>query len=1007
MFSVAELEACVSAPWFIEGYAVLERNTLLRRLGMNAEPLPHAARSRFKRFSQAVIASANLWTNPREGGARRLCQLAGDIEASFSSALGSAALDGRLSLIKAVLLYDLAGLPGASASYSARADFDPRFREFFTRSEGSPWGALAQNQDLVPDLLRPEPELPQAGSVALMDQTLGGLAQEAGRRLQLGQADQSVERQLESLGALGAEFDVGVTGDDILALRRLVELRETGSFLKVVSEFSSLGISDLRALSMPVELWPAQDAALKQGILDQSIESFGFAAPTGTGKTALTRLLIADAISRDPTRKVMYVCPSRALVHQVAVDLKRSLSGIGASVVEAGGHLIDHEQVPLSPDKAAVLVFTPERADMLMRVDQSFIDLTTLVIVDEAHHIEQGSRGVLLEFYLWRLRKLIPGDARIVQLSAVAPNIAELTGWLSEEKRSKSTMLDWRTSRLRVGILERSDRGAALLSFGEGAPFELLAEKTLPSSAREGLATLANHLSKSGIVLVLCTSPSVAEDVARLIASQRTYVQPTDDEVSERLDAWTERELYAESELREQYKKRVVFHHAQMPPRVRAGIEEAIRSRKVDVICATTTLAEGVNFPFSTVLVESLVGRSYQISPRALWNIAGRAGRFGVDTEGHCIIYRPELWVDKLKDYSLSDYLKSKLVDIPPVRSALASGIEKLSKLVEEGRLNQDVLENISLSEIKVDGKANDLAGEIRALINIMRVGYAHASSTGAIDVADLQSPEFVSELLAAHQLNDEVRPFARKLALQQRNVVRKATESNPEFINIAARVGWSLEAQQNLYEWLKTRADWQLEQFGNSVVAGYIRNIDNLGYLIGPLAKFLIAFEGKELGGPIAFLAVKWIQGIPLSSFQKERGSSFGKLISNIYGRMQYLLPWGLYGMHELIQYEAKRRRIMVADGVSSLSVLAAEGVPNFDALSLVLGLGVERVDATRLSDQYPRRTAVSDISAWLSGMSWAEVERIVRGADNRRVDPFLRALQAGLRAETGASAT
>ena len=121
----------------------------------------------------------------------------------------------------------------------------------------------------------------------------------------------------------------------------------------------------------------------------------------------------------------------------------------------------------------------------------------------------------------------------------------------------------------------------------------------------------------------------------------------------------------------------------------------------------------------------------------------------------------------------------------------------------------------------------------------------------------------------------------------------------------------------------------------------------------------------------------------------------------------MQYLLPWGLYGMHELIQYEAKRRRIMVADGVSSLSVLAAEGVPNFDALSLVLGLGVERVDATRLSDRYPRRTAVSDIGAWLSGMSWAEVERIVRGADNRRVDPFLRTLQAGLRAETVASAT
>jgi hypothetical protein len=69
------------------------------------------------------------------------------------------------------------------------------------------------------------------------------------------------------------------------------------------------------------------------------------------------------------------------------------------------------------------------------------------------------------------------------------------------------------------------------------------------------------------------------------------------------------------------------------------------------------------------------------------------------------------------------------------------------------------------------------------------------------------------------------------------------------------------------------------------------------------------------------------------------------------VYGRMQYLLPWGLFGMHELIVYEAKRGSIVVNDGVSSLSALAAEGVPSFDALQLVVQLGIERVDATRLA--------------------------------------------------------
>jgi len=113
----------------------------------------------------------------------------------------------------------------------------------------------------------------------------------------------------------------------------------------------------------------------------------------------------------------------------------------------------------------------------------------------------------------------------------------------------------------------------------------------------------------------------------------------------------------------------------------------------------------------------------------------------------------------------------------------------------------------------------------------------------------------------------------------------------------------------------------------------------------------------------------------------------------------MQYLLPWGLFGMHELLQYEAKLRSITVSDGVSALSVLAAEGVPNFDALQLVLDLGIERVDATRLAERYKRDRVSADISNWFVGKNWLEIERIVKGADLRRVDPSLSVMHRRLR--------
>ena len=995
MFSVNELSLCLSQAWLVEGYAKLERNLLLSRLALPSEGLSAKETNLLRRFSQSVIASASTWTDLRSVDARTLCQRAADIEAGFAVEPTLSTRAKHLSLLKALILYDLAGLPGASATHATRNGFDNRFRQFFTRDQNSIWGAIVE-RNAARSLT--EADVPEAGTELwdILNRALGEIADEAGVRIQNLETGEKLTSTLHLLAKLASEFDLPITGDDLHALAKLINCRERASTLSVVTSRSAIEETELRKLSLPVELWPAQVAAVEGGILSTSAASFGFAAPTGTGKTSLTRLLIAETITRFPRKKVLYICPTRALVRQVTNDLATALNDVALRVIEVGAHLTVHDKIPLTPEDADVLVFTPERADLLLRVDPDFLQDVCLVIVDEAHLIEQAVRGVLLEFYLWRVRRSIPETARIVQLSAVAPNIGDLTDWLAPNGSSKSVVVDWRSNRLRVGVLERATDGAAQLTFGEAPPYTLLGPGTLPQSPLQGLAILADHLSKQGIVLVLCTSVRSAEEVAKLISDLRENIeQDTADSLSIKLDAWIERELYPESDLRNFYKHRVIFHHARLPPRVRHGLEEAIKNRKVDVICATTTLAEGVNFPFSTVIVESLVGRDFQLSPRALWNIAGRAGRFGVDTEGHCILYRPSLWRHKIEQYQFEDYLRSNLTDIPPVRSALASGVEKLKRLVETRTIAATSLSEVSLSDITVDGKATALAKEVRALVNIMRVGYAHASSSKIISLSDRTTPEFDSELLASRQLSADVQAFAKALASQQREVIRQATNDNEEFVQIAARVGWSLETQKVIHDWVATREDWQLEQFGHVVVAGSVRNFDRLGYLIGPLAKNLLAFEGTPLGGVMSFTAQKWIEGIPLAAMADGRGNAFTQLVNNIYGRIQFLLPWGLYGLHELLEYEARRRSISVDSGVRDLSVLAAEGVPNFDALQL-LQFGVERVDAARLSQQYQSRRRDTDIYGWFKSSRWAEIERIVRGSDRRRVDPNLPEIHA-----------
>lgn len=761
---------------------------------------------------------------------------------------------------------------------------------------------------------------------------------------------------------------------------------------------------------MPLELWPVQRKAIEAGLFSSDVLNYGLAAPTGTGKTALTRALIASALDRDRTKKIVYISPSRALVHQIAADLAKSLKPAGFIVRELGAHLTVHEQIDAREEEADVLVFTPERADLLLRIAPEFVEAIGLVIVDEAHHIEQGSRGVLLEFYLWRLRQLVPASARVVQLSAVAPNIEELVNWLDVSGSSRSTKVDWRANRLRLGMFERKKDGAGVVQFQSGAPFALFDPGTMPTDRIKGLALLADALSRTGVVLVLCMSPGNAEKVALELERIRSTVdagQPLPERL-ERVDARVERELFPEASLRRLLKRKVAYHHAQLPPRVRLALEDAIAAKQVDIVCATTTLAEGVNFPFATVLVESLVGQNYQITPRALWNIAGRAGRFGVDSEGHCIIFEPSALESKLKHYKLADYMRTRLEEIPPVRSALAMALEELRDAVRKNKVSEADLNQVSLNGIAIDGKPRSEASKrLRGAVNLVRIGYTHATTSGLIKLDDANAPELTANVLASRQIDNETKTFADKFGVQQRAVIKRAFASDDDLLKIAARIGWSLETQSELHDWLASLEGWKLESFGKIVIAGRLRDANQLGYLLGPVSKFMSEVEGPKLGGVSAFVSRYWIEGLPLTAIRdSQKEKSIGRLVHMIYARVQYLLPWALYGVSELTEYEAKKRNLKVQDGIRDLSVLAAEGVPNFDALQLVMRLGIERVDATRLAAAYHRSTnPLTDVVGFLKGLEWGTVAGIVRSPDNRRLDPDLRGIWESLRNQTTAS--
>src|SRR5262249_37593689 len=137
----------------------------------------------------------------------------------------------------------------------------------------------------------------------------------------------------------------------------------------------------------------------------------------------------------------------------------------------------------------------------------------------------------------------------------------------------------------------------------------------LESTDRLQLIQLAHTVGAAGPVLIVVNGKKTCERLAAMMA-ERVHklgspvpLKDVDEELMGRLDSRLGREMYNDVPMRKILQWRVAYHHAGLPPRVRASLEDAIRKNQIGFVFATTTLAEGVNFPFATVIVQSVATR--------------------------------------------------------------------------------------------------------------------------------------------------------------------------------------------------------------------------------------------------------------------------------------------------------------------------------------------------------------------------------------------------------------
>lgn len=453
-------------------------------------------------------------------------------------------------------------------------------------------------------------------------------------------------------------------------------------------------------------VWPAQVAGIDRL---RANSSFVLCTPTGSGKTTVATLAIVQGLfaespndpfalaSLSPGNLILYLVPSRALAAEIEGRLAKDLKGIAAEPVVVTGLYGGIDWGPtdawIQTDRA-IVVCTFEKADALLRyLGVLFLHRVRLVVVDEAHMVEQdqarlagledgSSRAFRLEQLGARLfRAQNDFGFRVLALSAVAARAAPaLARWITGTHDASPATSSYRSTRQMLGRLEVNTAGQYAIHYDlmdgrslkfvdehrEATPYVPRPFRPLPGGvaadtgpevrmraptlwAALQLAAERTDGSKPSVLISLTQGiETFSATCADLMDSWQENTLPNYRAFDEADDLWTRclasaADYFTVDSVEYRLLRRgIAVHHGKMPGLLARRLKTVIDRGYVRVIIATSTLSEGVNIPINFLLIPSVFRGRNILSLQEFSNLIGRAGRPGFATEGIALVVLPE-----------------------------------------------------------------------------------------------------------------------------------------------------------------------------------------------------------------------------------------------------------------------------------------------------------------------------------------------------------------------------
>ncbi len=467
------------------------------------------------------------------------------------------------------------------------------------------------------------------------------------------------------------------------------------------------------------------------------------AAPTGAGKTIVGEFAVHLAM-QTAHGKAFYTTPMKALSNQKFRELVDVYGDENVGLL-TGDTTIN--------GNARIVVMTTEVLRNMIYADSGALRELRFVVMDEVHFLADRFRGAVWEEIIIHLDAAV----RLVALSATVSNAEEFGDWLGTVRGNTAVIV----SEIRPVPLEQhvhlrgdlvplfdtrfggkprvNEELLRLRSFGgngrahhrgrgrgggrppqrhtrvDRAELARVLERAnlLPAIffifSRVGCDAAVQQVSRSDIRL----TTREERDEIRAIVAERT--RTLEDEDLAVLGFW---------EWRENLERGLAAHHAGLLPAFKEIVEELFQRKLVKVVFATETLALGINMPARTVVLEKLEKFNGEarvpITPGEYTQLTGRAGRRGIDVEGHAVI----AWSDGMDPEAVGALASKRTY---PLNSSFRPTYNMAVNLIESfGRERAHEILESSFAQFQADRAVVGLARQVKEAENSLD-GYLEA----------------------------------------------------------------------------------------------------------------------------------------------------------------------------------------------------------------------------------------------------------------------------------------